>query len=159
MLKDYFLVTFPKQNPAVPVTLRIAGKDTKAYESCTHDVVDYGLWGDWEFCDFEDVVYGFAAKIEPVQGGGDDTGMNGLKFMCGHLTNQGDIWTSVKNITSKLGPWGIWLNDHKTMANTAINAIQIFYQVAQGDGDDTATDGIRVFFTDGSTMEGNIILY
>lgn len=49
------------------------------------EVTNGGGWGSWrgaKTCPVGEVVCGVRAKIEPSQGSGDDTGLNGIEFAC-----------------------------------------------------------------------------
>ncbi|CAF1174197.1 unnamed protein product [Rotaria sordida] len=69
-----------------------SGDDTSANDSrftCTNGNViqasNGAPWGDWRLaasCPQWSAICGFRLKFEPSQGGGDDTAMNGAKFMC-----------------------------------------------------------------------------
>ncbi len=83
-------------------------------------------------------VVGFQVRFQGDQGNGDDTAFNGLKFLCRDSTF-GVFFTSVYE-----GRWGDWypwqaIPDDKS---EYINGFQIRFQPNQGNGDDTALNGL-----------------
>lgn len=63
-------------------------------------------WGDWkaeEICPPNSWVTAMNLKIEPDQGKGDDSGLNGIKLSC---TTLDGLHTA--DITSGEGPWGFY---------------------------------------------------
>lgn len=112
--------------------------------SCTNNktlrYANYGLWGDWDnsvnnpepqTC----LSGGFnraRMKMEPDAGVGDDTAANYVEFGCSdntHLTMADTGW----------GSWGDWA---QCPASTEICGLKVRVEEAQGDGDDTALNGL-----------------
>lgn len=48
----------------------------------TRTDTQWGIWGAVEYCPEGEYAYKFQLKTEPGQGGGDDTGLNGIKLYC-----------------------------------------------------------------------------
>lgn len=72
---------------------------------------------------------------EKKQGGGDDTGLNGLQIQC---ASSG--WYTVHN-----GHWGAW-KSHVTYSRYRVIGARVRYEKKQGSGDDTAMNGIKFLF-------------
>lgn len=47
-----------------------------------HAHTSWGDWGHEDWCDDGHFAYGFRIKVEAIQGGGDDTGVNGILLHC-----------------------------------------------------------------------------
>ena len=65
-----------------------------------------GIWGDWKgmvMCPENQYVAGFQVRIEPKQGNGDDTAMNGLKLFCRSPNGRANYTIKVYE-----GVWGDW---------------------------------------------------
>lgn len=63
-------------------------------------------WGDWkaeEMCPPNSWVSAMDLKIEPDQGTGDDSGLNGIKLSCTTFDER-----HTADITSGEGPWGFY---------------------------------------------------
>lgn len=100
--------------------------------------MDGGRWGTWgsaEKCTFPAFAIGMELKVAGHWG--DDTAMNGVRLTC----------SDGKQITSKEQPWGYW-RGQKTCARGYIKAAQIRRESIQGDGDDTAANGMHFWCTD-----------
>merc|ERR1719323_689513 len=108
-----------------------------------------GSWGSMESCadDGRGNPGGFGTQLrvqfEGSQGGGDDTAMNSLYLSC---SNGGSI-------DSKRGFWGGW----RTVGTCSqgFNAIQLRVESDQGLGDDSATNGIRLYCVGGGYIGYN----
>lgn len=92
-------------------------------------------WGSWTrsgTCN--EGFLGANFKVEDQQGGGDDTSANELLLECG---------TGLSNTHAGGGGWGRWLG-YKRCANNnqRICGIQTRIERFQGDGDDTALNGV-----------------
>ncbi len=103
-----------------------------------------GIWGNWgreAHCPPGTYARGFQLKVEPLQGTGDDTGANSLKFICG---NNYDFPTEIE--ASGGGTWGNW---HVPLFSTgAICAVRVKFERHQGGRDDTALNDVEFFWCD-----------
>ena len=80
--------------------------------------------------------------IEGKQGGsGDDTALNTIDLRCKDTTS-----SSTKTIRSKGGYWGSWRG---WTTSGYMKRVKLRTESKQGDGDDTAANGLRFICTDG----------
>lgn len=127
------------------------GKNTKSQITVCSDVCLWGSWNPYEFCsDSKAHAIGFYAKIEPSQGNGDDTALNGIKFICGYQNGS----SAGQEITSGVSQWGDWSNAMQCSSGAFITAFQMLYEPYCLTCDDTAADGLRVQCSDGNVFEG-----
>lgn len=114
--------------------------------------INWGNWGDWgpkAFCDTGKFVVGFKTKIEP-EGTNDDTGLNGLILLC----------SDKKELNSSNGEWGPWADSFSICPNNRyVTGFQVKVQDRQGNGDDTATNAVRLMCSDGSVIKSNEGIY
>ncbi|XP_077326865.1 vitelline membrane outer layer protein 1-like [Lithobates pipiens] len=112
-----------------------------------------GGWGSWEWmdvCPSNTVATGFDLKVEPFQGGGDDTALNSIKLLC---TKPGDRTVQLE-ITSKEAGWGSWTGIRWCPSGFLIRfALQVEWP--QGKGDDTAVNNIMFQCSDNNILTGN----
>jgi PKD repeat protein len=90
-----------------------------------------GGWGDWSGLDkcTKGFITGARLRIEPRQGGGDDTGAVDAEFFCQDGRSLGgDLHLS----------WGEWKERLTCPTGTAICGIKTKVEGSQGGGDDTA---------------------
>ena len=98
-------------------------------------IKEEGIWGDWgrkEVCRGNGIAIGFSLKVEPKQGGGDDTALNGICLHC----------SGGEKICSKQGPWG---DEHRIdgrPCQTGFTDFQLQFERKQGRGDDTAANNL-----------------
>ncbi|XP_019379328.1 PREDICTED: vitelline membrane outer layer protein 1-like [Gavialis gangeticus] len=126
----------------------VGKKDAEArWYSSSLTVPNGGNWGNWGNVEFCPTGYakGFSLKVEPYQGSGDDTALNGILLYCSDGTT----------ITSSVGPWGQWtvMQWHPRLYLTAFS---LNVESPQGDGDDTAANNIKFRLSDGRVQEGNL---
>jgi hypothetical protein len=75
-------------------------------------------WGDWYSyftCPAGQAVCGIEARIEGSQGGGDDTGLNGLRFVCCQYERRSDASTSI-DLAVEANSAGSWAGVNKQTA-------------------------------------------
>lgn len=139
------------------------GVDDKRIDYGNQDVNIYsGLWGEWKpMVKSEDGgMYACGAQIrfEDRQGGGDDTAANGLRLQyCGlhdwRLQNAKSIYDGI---------WGGWKSMKMCPYGKYIKAARVRFEGNQGNGDDTALNGLEITCVDKdndpSTRE-NVMVY
>jgi hypothetical protein len=85
-------------------------------------------------------------KIEGKQGSGDDTALNTIDLRCKDTTS-----SLTKTIQSREGYWGSWWG-WTTCDSGYMKGVAMQSESKQGDGDDTAANGLRFTCTDGSVQ-------
>lgn len=118
------------------VMLRCRSKDGSRVEwISSYD----GVWGGWNsgaYCSGAgNFVTSARVRMDPPQGDGDDTAANNVQLSCsagGHIQAPGGMtW----------GDWGPWVFCPR---RTAVCGLSIRFEDPQGDGDDTAMNGLRL---------------
>lgn len=99
----------------------------------TSTVSKWGTWGYSASC--YGPVRGFAIQIEPQQGNGDDTAANDVMLVCNDNTI---IRAEAKT------HWGNWSNYQFCPAGQLVVGLMTRVEQPQGDGDDTALNGVRM---------------
>ncbi|XP_032075041.1 vitelline membrane outer layer protein 1-like [Thamnophis elegans] len=110
-----------------------------------------GPWGNWgpsEFCQGGYAI-GFALKVEPRQGKGDDTALNGIRLYC----DKGNP------ITSTVGPWGKWTIIQLCKSGHHLVSFSLRVEGPQGNGDDTAANDIQFTCSDCQGIVGYGLLW
>ncbi|XP_076836134.1 vitelline membrane outer layer protein 1-like [Brachyhypopomus gauderio] len=114
----------------------------------------WGSWGDAEVCPLGTYATGFSLKVEPSQGSGDDTAMNGVALRCTTQLYNDCSYESYSTVRSETGSWGKWTRN-KWCTNGYLVAFQLQVEGSQQDGDDTAANNIRFKCSDGEVLEGD----
>lgn len=100
-------------------------------------VVEDGWWGTWgtvTTCPAGKYAKAARIRMEPAQGGGDDTALNSVAFLC----------TDGTAVYNHRGFWGDWLGYLTCPASGAvIVGGEIRLESPQGGGDDAAATGFR----------------
>ena len=97
-----------------------------------------GGWGSWQARNDEcggQPIIGAKMMLEPKQGSGDDTAANRMAFKCASGT-----WIYPDSRTA----WGIWLPAQECPANTAVCGMRTRVEPSQGNGDDSALNGVEL---------------
>lgn len=97
------------------------------------------------FCEKNVMAIGFNTKVEEPQGDGDDTALNSIKLICANN----------KEIYSGEGQWGEWGENAICPNGSYLNGFRLKVEPPQGDGDDTATNGIIMICSDGTQLNNN----
>jgi len=117
---------------------------------------DWGEWGDWDNCPerngAQTYVMGMRLKTEPAQGPGDDTALNGIRFMCGVLKERQKVLHSPdRQIESSVGGWGTWGVSYECPDGYAVG-FQLRSEITQENHDDTAANNLRIFCSNTGTL-------
>ncbi|XP_060090846.1 vitelline membrane outer layer protein 1-like [Heteronotia binoei] len=107
----------------------------------------WGAWGTVEYCP-KGYAIGFSLKIEPYQGGdqdSDDTALNGIRLMCSDGTF----------ITSSVSRWGTWSGRYYCPLKGKLKTFSLSVEAPQGIGDDTAANNIKFLCEGGHVLIGN----
>ncbi|KAM4748269.1 vitelline membrane outer layer protein 1 homolog [Rhinophrynus dorsalis] len=110
----------------------------------------WGTWGTMERCPGGTIAKGFSLKVEPRQGRGDDTALNGIRL---HCSKHSSTFTEEK-ITSTVGPWGDW-GPTIWCPSGFLNRFMLRVEGRQGKGDDTAANNIAFICSSSNVLEGN----
>ncbi|XP_064223682.1 vitelline membrane outer layer protein 1 homolog [Aotus nancymaae] len=116
-------------------------------------VTNGGPWGDWawpEMCPDGFLARGFSLKVEPSQGRGDDTALNGIRLHCALRNALGNAHV----IESKSGRWGEWSKPLWCPGSGFLVAFSLRVEPPIGRGDDTAANNVRFRCSDGKELEG-----
>lgn len=118
-------------------------------------------WGDWkaeEICPPNSWVSAMNLKIEPDQGKGDDSGLNGIRLSC---TSMDGLHKA--DITSGEGPWGFY-RGKKFCKSGFATGFQLRSEPDLKSGDDAAAIDLMFLcsHTDGTTSKvigGEVLKY
>jgi hypothetical protein len=111
-----------------------------------------GKWGSWQqarFCRPRTYVRGFALKVEPRQGDGDDTALNNIKLLCANQS--GEIKDRI--VSGGSPNWGHW--GSQTMCGSRADyarAFRLRVESPRGDGDDTAANSMDIICSSGVSL-------
>lgn len=123
----------------------------------TPRIVDFGQWGNWEYCPTGQFVNGFQLQTEQPQGEfKDDTALNSIKFFCGPI---GNSVNELNFITSKQGFWGNWGRVFPCLDNSTAIGIQLKVERSQNILDDTGANNLRMICSDRLIHEGDGTLW
>ncbi|KAG2485110.1 hypothetical protein HYH03_016097 [Edaphochlamys debaryana] len=113
-----------------------------------------GFWGDWkgwQYCTSAitgqpSYITGLQLRIEPEQGGGDDTALNGINVACS------DDPSTSTTVLVEGGIWGDWSGmAYCPYGSYAIGA-NFRLEGDQGGGDDTAGNSVQLYCSDGTIL-------
>lgn len=93
----------------------------------------WGTWSDWRSCPSGASVTGARMKIEPNQGGGDDSGGNDVELKCTDGTTLGF------GNGGRWGTWGDWVS-----CSTKVIGLAVRVEDSLAAGDDTAMNGLKL---------------
>ena len=110
-------------------------------------LTNFGDWGKMSECAPNHYAQGFQLKVESPRGTGDDSSVNGIGFIC---TN-GEI------VHSDVGSWGHWTLAKMCTPGSVINGFELKSEPWIHRTDDTATNNLRIYCSDGIMLEGDEI--
>jgi len=119
------------------IELQCAAKGSTSYKTIYSKYAEWGKWSEFMYCSGTDnPVVGFDMLMEPKQGSGDDTAANAMDLYCkdgGYIS------------ASKLTERGTWIPAQNCPTGKAVVGIVTRVLDDQGEGDDTALNGVRLF--------------
>ncbi|XP_037026881.1 vitelline membrane outer layer protein 1-like [Bradysia coprophila] len=109
-------------------------------------------WGDWkaeQMCPPNSWVSAMNLKIEPNQGEGDDSALNGIRLTCTSMDGR-----DTADITSGEGPWGFY-RGKKFCSSGFATGFQLRSEPDLGSGDDGAASDLMLVCAnvDGTTSK------
>jgi hypothetical protein len=107
----------------------------------------YGDWRDEQRCPTGQWVLGASLIVEPDQGRGDDTALNGIHLICGTLEDKG----RVTPISSGTGSWGN-KTEERVCANGYVVGANLRIEGPQGSRDDTGAVDAEFRCENGDTL-------
>ena len=99
-----------------------------------------GFWGDWgstAWCTSDKPVDGFKVQEEPKQGEDDDSSLNNIALYCKDET-------AAKHASVNTN-WGSWKPVQRCPDGFAVVGLKTRVENKQGDGDDTALNGLELY--------------
>lgn len=103
----------------------------------------WGTWQKkWSDCPQNTIIVGFALKIEPSIGGGDDTSVNSVIAYCGNISER-DV-EKLTIIEGKSGSWGKVSSPAFCPESMAAYGYKIGFEPSQGGGDDTGLNALAI---------------
>ncbi|XP_031755432.1 vitelline membrane outer layer protein 1 isoform X1 [Xenopus tropicalis] len=116
-----------------------------------------GKWGSWgaeQRCPNGFVAKGFSVKVEPPQGSGDDTALNGIRLHCFPFQSTDNEQT----VTSAEGPYGNW-SPTRMCPFGYLTGFSLRVEPSQGRGDDTAANNVKFRCSDNHELEGSGLIW
>ena len=114
--------------------------------------IEAGLWGEWKgmvYTNEHEYYCGAQIRFEKSQGDGDDTAGNGLKLMSCSASN----WYLQTEKVIYEGSWGDWKGWVMCPIGYYIYGAKVRFEKSQGDGDDTALNGLRIWCRNPITLD------
>ncbi|HVJ13903.1 MAG TPA: hypothetical protein VM686_00620 [Polyangiaceae bacterium] len=106
-----------------------------------------GYWTPMVYCRPSTWAAAFEQRVEPAQGGGDDTGLNSVALLCADQDG-----TAVERLTVWEGAWGNWSERASCPAGTLITGGDFKIEASQGDGDDNGATAARFHCAQGGEI-------
>ncbi|XP_040202848.1 vitelline membrane outer layer protein 1 homolog [Rana temporaria] len=108
----------------------------------------WGDWGDTEMCPVGTSARAFELSVEPSQGHGDDTALNGIRLLCAEPGSE-DIKA---RITSTMAKWGSWTGIQWCPSGDLISfSLRVEPPI---EGDDTGANNIMFQCSDMKILKG-----
>lgn len=132
------------------IDLQCARPGSTSYTTISSSRGFWGVYSDYIYCNGENnEVVGFQMMIQSNQGSGDDTAANKLDLFC-----KSGQKLSAPTETS----FGDWVPHLRCPHGQSVIGLQVRMEAKQGDGDDTALNGVRMIcssYTEGSYIYAN----
>jgi hypothetical protein len=110
-------------------------------------------WGQWQsriiFCPAGSYVGGYSMRVEPPQGKGDDTALNGLTLNCYDRAGK------TAQLVALQGNWGNWGQSANCPTGTYATAFKLKIEGPQGTGDDTGVNSLKFTCSKGHEIEAS----
>ncbi|MEG3991678.1 hypothetical protein QUA13_32125, partial [Microcoleus sp. S28C3] len=139
-----------KSQSVLPVEIPVAETPKRDYVPVATIGPFGGPYGDWtaeQRCPTGQWVLGAFLIVEPEQGRGDDTALNGIHLICGTLEDKG----RVTPISSGTGSWGN-KTEERVCGNGYVVGANVRIEGPQGSGDDTGAVDAEFRCDNGDTL-------
>lgn len=110
----------------------------------------WGSWTNYAQCPLGSWMSGFAVRVEPKQGWGDDTALNAIKANC--AARDGLQMATELIPGGGGGNYGSWTGYSACPAGKHVVAIALQVEGSQGVSDDTAANTFRGLCSDGTVL-------
>lgn len=110
-------------------------------------------WGGWStavYCPRGTYVGGYAMRVEPPVGRGDDTALNAVALYC--YDRAGNM---IQRIVPHPGHWGNWGEGANCPRGSYAQAFKLKVESPIGSGDDTAANSVIFGCSNGSVIEAS----
>ncbi len=110
-----------------------------------------GNWGGWTtatYCPPGSWASGYAMRVEPSVGSGDDTALNAVALYCSDRAGQ-----RVARISPHPGFWGDWREGANCTQGAHFTHFILKVEPSQGSGDDTAANSVAFWCNNQQRLE------
>jgi hypothetical protein len=118
--------------------------------SIASEGTSWGRWSNYVVCPPGQWAMGYAMKVEPPMGEGDDTAANAVELYCGNKNS-----SSLVKIKPHNGYWGKWGQPVYCPLSRFMTHFRVKVEARQVPGeDDTSVNSVMFKCEDGSVIEG-----
>ncbi len=110
----------------------------------------WGIWTEAQYCPGGSWASSFGQRVEPSQGGGDDTALNSVVLFC--TDRNGNQVGS--RVTPHQGFWGTWAYGRCSQGRH-MTKFALKVEGSQGGGDDTSANAINFWCNDGTQVSAS----